>query len=212
MATPPVKKRSATRKVGSNGSKTKETILRISTELFAKEGFDRVTMRDIASASSVTMPTIYHHFGDKEKLYREVERTSYGSMKERLLNALTVGTSTEEKLRNFTIELFEVLQSDPIFLSLAIRNMLDPNEKHHRFLVGLSMQHVYDAYRELLDEIRPGSGAGMGPMIIISSIMGFVTMSPAKRQLKGYPCTKKSELAREKEEFVDYVVKAVMSI
>lgn len=212
MAKAPEKKKSVTRAGVSNGNSTKEKILKVSTALFAKEGFDRVTMRDIASATSVTMPTIYHHFGDKEKLYREVEKASYGTMKERLLNALKGDKSPEEKLRAFTRELFDVLQSDPIFLSLAIRNMLDQNEKHHRFLVGVSLQHVYDAFCELLNEFRPGSGSGMGPMIIMSSIMGFVSMSPAKKQLKGYPYNKKSDGDKEREKFVDYAVAAVVSI
>jgi TetR/AcrR family transcriptional regulator len=198
--------------VDNTGLSTRESILAISTELFAKEGYDRVTMRDISSACEVTMPTIYHHFKDKENLYREVEKFSYGAMKDRLLNSIKGSGNPEKRLRAFAAELYDVLQQDPIFLSLAIRNMLDPDENHHSFLVGVALQHVYNAFADLLNEFREGAGSGLGPMIILSSILGFVAMAPAKRLLDGYMYKDEVNTLRERDTFVDYAVSAVMAI
>jgi TetR/AcrR family transcriptional regulator len=196
----------------ANGVSTRDAILSISTDLFAKEGYDRVTMRDISSACSVTMPTIYHHFKDKENLYREVEQSSYGSMKERLLESIKGEGSPEKRLRAFSAELYNVLQQDPIFLSLAIRNMLDQDENHHKFLVGVALQHVYNAFTDLLNEFRPGAGDGLGPIIILSSILGFVAMAPAKKLLNGYKYQDAVNTDKERDTFVEYVVTAVMAI
>ena len=190
---------------------TREIILDVSTELFARQGYHRVTMRDISSAVGVTLPTIYHHFKHKENLYRQVELESYGGVKSRLMNALEGEASPEARLRNFIAEMFDVLDVDPVFGNLALRNMLDPDERHHKFLVGLTLQNVYDALVKLLDEFRPGNGNKTVPLAIVSGIFGFIAMEPAKRQIKGYPYGPSSN-RREREDFIDYIVRSVASV
>jgi TetR/AcrR family transcriptional regulator len=194
------------------GLSTRDIILKISTRLFAKEGYDRVTMRDISSEVGVTMPTIYHHFKDKENLYRQVEQESYGAMKVRLLRALEDESNPEQRLRAFTREFYDLFVEDPIFLSLAIRNMLDPDERHHKFLVGVAMQDVYDAFSKLLNELRPGAGDKLGPIIILSGILGFVTMAPAKRHIDSYVFSGKAHSKKERDAFIDYTVGAVVRV
>ena len=129
----------------SGGLSTRDYILKEATRLFAKEGFDRVTVRDISSATNLSMPTLYHYFGDKEKLYREVEAEIYGALRERLLNALEGKGDSEERLRSFVSEMYDALLRDVNFRHIAVRNMLDPSAVNHKFLVGVSMKPVHRA-------------------------------------------------------------------
>ncbi|HXK10476.1 MAG TPA: TetR/AcrR family transcriptional regulator [Vicinamibacteria bacterium] len=63
-------------------------ILDAARELFATEGYDRVTMRRIAEAIEYSPTTIYLHFEDKEDLVRALCHADFG----RLLEAMeTVG-------------------------------------------------------------------------------------------------------------------------
>ncbi|MGN6529955.1 MAG: TetR/AcrR family transcriptional regulator [Burkholderiaceae bacterium] len=48
---------------------TRERILGAARRLFAQRGRDGVTMREVSREARVTAPTIYHHFGDKHRLY-----------------------------------------------------------------------------------------------------------------------------------------------
>jgi len=192
----------------NNNLSTRDLILSVSTQLFATHGYDRVTMRDISSAVGVTLPTIYHHFKDKENLYREVELESYGGMKNRLMAALKEEASPEMRLRAFIGELYDILNEDPVFRNLALRNMLDPDRRHHKFLVGVTLQEVYEALANLLNEFRPGIGDKTVPMAIISGTFGFVAMSPAKQQLDGYP-SEESAGASEREEYIRHMVRSV---
>lgn len=50
----------------------RDDILRIAMGLFAQNGFDGTSIRDIADAAGLTKPALYYHFSDKEELYEHV--------------------------------------------------------------------------------------------------------------------------------------------
>ena len=51
----------------------RERLVRAAFVLFAEKGFDSVTVRDLATASSVSVGLINHHFGSKEGLREAVD-------------------------------------------------------------------------------------------------------------------------------------------
>ncbi|WP_088623335.1 TetR/AcrR family transcriptional regulator [Oceanicola sp. 22II-s10i] len=50
----------------------RDEIVRIAQDLFARNGFDGTSIRDIADAAGLTKPALYYHFTDKEALYEQV--------------------------------------------------------------------------------------------------------------------------------------------
>ncbi|WP_375691870.1 TetR/AcrR family transcriptional regulator [Pseudooceanicola sp. LIPI14-2-Ac024] len=50
----------------------RDDIARIAMGLFARNGFDGTSIRDIAEAAGLTKPALYYHFQDKEALYEYV--------------------------------------------------------------------------------------------------------------------------------------------
>lgn len=55
------------------GERTREEILEAAAELFARHGFDGVSMRDLAEASEASQPLLHFHFGRKRDLYEAVQ-------------------------------------------------------------------------------------------------------------------------------------------
>jgi AcrR family transcriptional regulator len=53
---------------------TRDQILSVAARLFAERGFANVSIRDICDTAGVTPPTIYHYFGNKDRLFQEVIR------------------------------------------------------------------------------------------------------------------------------------------
>ena len=51
---------------------TRKRILQAAYGLFRKQGFNRVTMDEIASAAGLTKRTLYHHFESKDRLLADV--------------------------------------------------------------------------------------------------------------------------------------------
>ena len=194
----------------SGGLNTKDYILDEAARLFARQGYDRVTVRDISAATNLSMPTLYHHFRNKENLYREVEAKCYGALRDRLLKAIRSEGDAEDRVRAFTAEMYDSLQKDSIFRNIAVRNLLDPSTVNHKFLVNLSMREVHRQFSDLLNEVRPGAGDGAAAIVLISSILGFVLMEPAKRQLPDYQYQKAADRKRERDVFVDYAASFVL--
>ncbi len=60
------------RKTAQEAEKTREELLRVGQELFARNGFEAVSAEEIAGGASVTRGALYHHFGGKLGLFREV--------------------------------------------------------------------------------------------------------------------------------------------
>jgi AcrR family transcriptional regulator len=60
------------KKIGSIPESRKESIVRCASELFLKKGYDGTSIRDVASASEISMGTLYHYISTKENLLRMV--------------------------------------------------------------------------------------------------------------------------------------------
>ncbi|MDR1079666.1 MAG: TetR/AcrR family transcriptional regulator [Deltaproteobacteria bacterium] len=58
--------------IRSDNSKTKDVIMLESTILFARQGYDAVSIRDIASTIKMKPSSLYNHFSGKESLFEAV--------------------------------------------------------------------------------------------------------------------------------------------
>ncbi|MEL6108334.1 MAG: TetR/AcrR family transcriptional regulator [Planctomycetota bacterium] len=52
----------------SQSLRTKHKILQAATELFVQNGYGNTSLEDVAATAGVTKPTIYSHFGSKDRL------------------------------------------------------------------------------------------------------------------------------------------------
>ena len=64
MPTPAPRKR----KPQARAQATRGQILSAAKELFSRNGFEATTVQDVASAASVAVGTVYHHFPDKRAI------------------------------------------------------------------------------------------------------------------------------------------------
>jgi AcrR family transcriptional regulator len=68
----------------------REQLLSIGLEVFARQGFHRTAMNDVAEAAGVTKPVLYQHFASKRELYLALlEEAGRG-----LLTAIAEATAT----------------------------------------------------------------------------------------------------------------------
>lgn len=53
-----------------NETDTKNRIFMVAAHLFARKGFNGVSMREISEKAGVTKPTVYYYFKNKEEIYK----------------------------------------------------------------------------------------------------------------------------------------------
>lgn len=93
---------------------TKNIILNVASQLFADNGYDNTSIRDIAKAADVNISAINYHFNSKNGLYAEVLNENTQRMGEVMRGIRDRTNNTEE----FTIEAFNYFMDESsIFLN-----------------------------------------------------------------------------------------------
>ena len=104
-----------------NAEQTKERILDAAEALFAKRGFDGVTVRQIMSEAGADVALAYYHFKSKRDLFDAVLLRRVGTLNDLRLAALEQveqrhsddQPSVEEIISAFTEPLLQILEDDP---------------------------------------------------------------------------------------------------
>lgn len=187
----------------SEATDTRARILAVATDLFARRGFDAVTMRDLASAVGVNVATVHHHAGSKGELYEavfagmyEAERAALGAAAERVAERLAAApVDVAGGLHDILDAYVDFLEEHPQVTYLWLRRWLEP-EEHRR----LDEEYALPLYRLIEDLLAAADRDGLivepHPHVALRSIVwavhGHVTAAAAERG-KG--------LARERDQF-----------
>jgi AcrR family transcriptional regulator len=78
---------------------TRATLLAAARRLFARRGYPDVSVDDIAQAARVTKGALYHHFKDKQELFRGVVEQIQEAIRERLIAAAARSGDGRAQLR-----------------------------------------------------------------------------------------------------------------
>lgn len=91
-------------------------IVKAATSLFARQGFDGTSTKDICEAADVNIAAIHYHFESKEDLYRYIIHSFGGSRLQSVQRILLPPESVEEvriRLQLFLSESLEVCVQQP---------------------------------------------------------------------------------------------------
>jgi AcrR family transcriptional regulator len=83
---------------------TKNRILNIANELFAKNGYSGTSIRELAKLASVNIAAINYHFQNKTNLYCEVFKKNHQMMEESILE---IGKDSNLSTQEFTVKVYE---------------------------------------------------------------------------------------------------------
>lgn len=108
-------------------------ILDAAQELFATEGYERVTMRRIADAIEYSPTTIYNHFEDKDALVFALCDEDFG----RLLSAMAERPAPEDPVE-------WIRQLGHGYATFGLRN---PNHYRFMFMTAAKFQHPHETAR-----------------------------------------------------------------
>lgn len=91
-------------------SKTRDNLIEVARQLFAKSGVDNTTMNDIAQASKKGRRTLYTYFKNKKGVYHAVIASELDKLYIALQSVVDRDLSADEKLLLFINVRFEILK------------------------------------------------------------------------------------------------------
>ncbi len=160
-------------------------ILRRALVLFAEQGFEGVSMRNIAAAAETTLPLIYHYFPDKQALYDAAVREAFSYMTDRMLLAARSRASGEARLRAFLEKLVELQTSGAPEVRLVDRELLEARPETMMKLGSDLFQRPHDALVQIIEELAPAAAAQEIAEHLIAATYGTVKLRSVRAHLKG---------------------------
>lgn len=111
----------------TKGARTRRRILDTAERLFAEKGYSGTTLRDVASASGLRIPSLYNHFASKDSLYAAVLEQGIAPLLEAMTEYLQAGDARTDR-REFTRHMFGLLAQRPQLPRLVQHEILDGGE------------------------------------------------------------------------------------
>lgn len=122
----------------------RDVALKRAMELFWEQGYEAVSLADIASALDLTKPSIYAAFGNKEQLFREAielySRTEGSSTDHALTGEPTARAAVEAMLRNNARNYTTAGRPRGCMVVLAASVGSSENEEIRAFLTSIRKQ------------------------------------------------------------------------
>jgi len=165
---------------------TRDSILENAKQLFAVQGYEGLSMRDLARALNMSASVIYHYFPDKEALYVATIEYAY-SKNGALFNApLVTNQPATERLRLFVLNFCRFLAADPDFVRLIKREQLGGNEIRLRYLAEHLLAKQFKAMRALFTELAPDLDTHIVSMSLLGAILHLFETQHMRHFLPGH--------------------------
>ncbi len=174
-------------------SQLRERIIESAVECFAKTGFDRTKMDDIANVSDVSKGTLYLYFKNKEDLFYGICESSLKKVKEQLDGMLI----TRENLTSDAERFYDYFQKgvnpyhNIVLLEMSIESTRNPRLRKVLMQHRVSRHQVISEFIELqikkgfarkdIDKEAIASGLiGLYEGLVINKVMGVEDSSNRK--------------------------------
>lgn len=103
-----------TKRVRLTGEQRGAQLLDVAEELFARRGYEGVSIEDIARAAKVTRPVVYQHYGSREGVFLAcVERVRQQFEQSLLERVNAAGEELAERVRAAGTLYFDLIEEDP---------------------------------------------------------------------------------------------------
>jgi TetR/AcrR family transcriptional regulator len=128
------------------------SILSAATELFARDGYESVSVAAIAEQAGVCKANIFHHYASKEVLYLEVMRKASAEHAEIAEALLKEDCSSVEKLRRLTDFDINTMIENELRTRLILRELGEPCENTVRRLAHQVFRRNFQLVIELFEQ------------------------------------------------------------
>ncbi|MBL4744581.1 MAG: TetR/AcrR family transcriptional regulator [Cycloclasticus sp.] len=153
--------------------KKKNKIFEVALKLFSTYGFKAVTMRQIATKSSVSIGSLYIHYKSKSELYDRVLDNAYlGHSKAWRLN-FDPDEALESKIYRFISNFCHFMNDNTGVAKLLKREQMDADPNRIKKLAELVLSEEYNNLKGLVKEANPQCDADVTTVLIFGMALNY---------------------------------------
>jgi TetR/AcrR family transcriptional regulator, cholesterol catabolism regulator len=149
-------------------------ILLHSAQVFAEQGFEGASIRDISRATGVSLSGLYYYFESKQKLLYLLQKSAFTNIMERLRLRLTHVRDPEARLRVLVQNHIEYFLSHPNEMKV-LSHEEEALEAPYRDEVASIKRGYYALARDIFDAIAgKGLNERLRPRVAVLSLFGMM--------------------------------------
>ncbi|HSU15924.1 TetR/AcrR family transcriptional regulator [Longimicrobium sp.] len=131
---------------------TRDLILDAAEELFARQGFDSTTIKQIGARADANPALIYYYFGSKDTLYRAVLSRLFEWLLGAAARRMEPGLPPDEAVRTLIDFQSGRLRERPTLPRILAREMIDPHAEHAAEHIGQLAGGVFRVVCQLIEQ------------------------------------------------------------
>jgi AcrR family transcriptional regulator len=183
-------------KPGASSHSARQRLLDGAIELFNQKGYAGTTVREIVEEAKVTKPVLYYYFRNKEGIYLELMRETFGKFERLLIISQEEEGSVREKLLRFCDRSFSLFLEDIKTVRIMYAIYYGPHQGAPFFDFDVYHVKFQEVVRRFVDEgIQQGEFCQGNPEDMTWAIIG--TINVAMEVELGHPEMEKMRLGRE---------------
>ena len=158
----------------------KGIVIQAAKSIFARYGFKKTTMDEIAKATHLAKSSIYHYFRSKEEIFEAILEQEMQTLMADVRQAVMAENSPPEKLRAFFRSRLHAIQNATNFYSVFI----DEYFEHYTYIEGLRKSFDAQEMKFVAGILEDGINAGVFAIDKIEAII--VAIRAALRGIEYY--------------------------
>ena len=176
----------------------RQQIMQVATELFARQGFEGTTTRQVAEQARVNEALIFRHFPHKEDLYWAIieDKCQTAGRRAELQRKLQANGNDREAFAAIAEDILRRRMKDTTLTRLLFFSALE----NHRLAYRFFRTHVAEYYEVLADHIRKrirdGGFRRVDPLLAARGFLGMVIYHILIQELFGGKRYQKFDLRR----------------
>lgn len=147
----------------TKGERTAGRILDVAEDLFARQGYDGTSLRQIAEKSGIQQPGLYNHFVGKQALYEAVLFRALNPMALALSHHMEKASSLR-KYTDLPAIIMDILLEHPQMAALFQRAMQGDSSSVGNQLVYSWLEKLFNQGMDSLDAFGGVTASGQGSM------------------------------------------------
>ncbi|GIX47022.1 MAG: TetR family transcriptional regulator [Candidatus Tectimicrobiota bacterium] len=134
-----------------------QKLLKKAAELFAAQGYDRTSMRDIAQATGMSLAGLYYYCAGKQELLFLIQDTAFGAILEALHAGLPAQPDAVARLRFFIANHLRYFSTHMAELKVCSRELTTLKAPYYA-QVAAKRRAYFDTAKGLLQELQAAYG------------------------------------------------------